>query len=404
MLEHQILSAFLDKNCYESNRKYLTTISDGMKPWFATLDWWHENHTSSLTVEQLHNLHLSRHPVANNHQKQLFAKTADLIAQTQVNPEVVGVIIENKYRSERLGEFADKLIQLSEGRSKIELAQVLRDLEEFNVGVKQTHEFPPLLITADEMLEASLKQGRWKFHLPVWQDMIGGIGPGVFGLLAARPNAGKSLSAISSCFHPLGWAAQGAKIVYKGNEEAIHRTKHRAICCYSGMNYKDTKTDPEKFRKAVGEFEERFKDNVIFYHKTGLLYTKVENLLEEHKPDILIIDQLDKLHVPGDTVAHEKMRVLYTTMRENSVNYGTAIIGVSQASDAASGKKYFGFDALEHSKTGKAAELDLCICIGAENLQDDNNVRYFYIAKNKLTGREETGSYMINKEQSRMEA
>jgi hypothetical protein len=96
------------------------------------------------------------------------------------------------------------------------------------------------------------------------------------------------------------------------------------------------------------------------------------------------------------------MRVLYTTMRENTVNYDCAIIGVCQASDSASGKKYFGFDCLEHSKTGKAAELDLCICIGAEDLLKDNNMRYFYIAKNKLTGREETGSYMIDKERSQM--
>ena len=78
-------------------------------------------------------------------------------------------------------------------------------------------------------------------------------------------------------------------------------------------------------------------------------------------------------------------------------------MGVSQASDEASGKKFFGFESLEGSKTGKGAELDLCICIGAENLQQDSGNRYFFVPKNKLTGWEGTGAYMINREMSRME-
>ncbi len=169
------------------------------------------------------------------------------------------------------------------------------------------------------------------------------------------------------------------------------------------MGYKHSKMNPSEFKEKVEAFDTEFKDKAIFLHKTGMQYNEIDKLLEEHKPDILVVDQLDKLHVKGDAPAHEKMRIIYTSIREYSVKHGCAVIGVCQASEAAAGKKFFSFDALEHSKTGKAAELDLCICIGKEDLQEDNNIRYFYLAKNKLTGDESSGSFMINKELSRME-
>lgn len=405
MLEHKIVKALLDYEAYKNYRNKVTNISDGMEPWFNTLDNWHENHESSISAEELFSLHESRHPSATKAAKDNMLVTYKLIAEDQANPEVVTTLIETKFKQEKFAAWAEALVKLSEGSNKYVLADLEREIKEFSEGVISEAQFAPFLITAEEMLDASEAQGKWKFNLAIWQEMIGGIGPGVFGLLAARPNAGKSLGAISSSFGPGGWAEQGAKIFYLGNEEHIRRTKHRAVCCWSGINHFDsTRSKRSEFIEKANEFALKFEatGQVIFYHKTGLEYTRIEDLIKEHRPDILVIDQLDKLHVPGDQDGHVRLRKLYTIMREYSVNYEIAIIGVSQASDEASGKKFFGFESLEGSKTGKGAELDLCICIGAENIQQDNFVRYFYIAKNKLSGNETTGSYMINKEQSRM--
>lgn len=403
MLEQKIIKALLDHTAYVNYRKKVTSISDGMKPWFDTLDQWHEGHSSSLSPEELYNLHISRHPSVTKAAKELIATTYKLIEEDDANPEVITTLIDTKYKQEKFASWGELLIKLSEGSDKILLADLEQEIKEFSEGVVSEHEFVPFAISAEQMLDASTAQGKWTFNLKVWQEKIGGVGPGVFGLFAARPNAGKTLAALSSCFGPDGWADQGAKIFWLGNEEAIHRTKHRAVCCWKGINYYDsTRSKRAEFITAVEEFDAKFNGSVIFYHKTGLDYTKIEDIIKEHSPDIVLIDQLDKLHVPGDQDGHVRLRKLYTTIREYAVNNMVAILGVSQASDEASGKKFFGFEALEGSKTGKGAELDLCICIGAENLQQDSGVRYFYIAKNKLTGVEETGSYMINKEQSRM--
>ena len=403
MLEQKILKALLDKEVYTNYRKKVTNISDGMKPWFNTLDQWFDSHDSSLTVEDLHNLHVSHNPAITNSARQLIDTTAKLIAETDVNSEVITTLITEKYNQEKYTNFAEKFIKLSEGNTKIHLQDIEREFKEFTEGIVKEQEFGADIITPEMMLDAADAQGKWTFNLPIWQEKIGGIGPGVFGLFAARPNAGKTLAGIHSCFGPKGWAEQGAKIFWHGNEEAIHRTKHRAICCWSGIDFFDSKRNKrQEFINAAVEFDTKFKDRVIFYHQTGLDYLKYEDIIKEHTPDIIIVDQLDKLYVPGDQDGHIRLRKLYTTMRENTANYPVAIMGVSQASDEASGKKFFGFESLEGSKTGKGAELDLCICIGAENLQQDSGARYFFVAKNKLTGWEGTGSYMIDKEKSRI--
>ena len=402
-IEHQILKALLNKEVYDKHRDTVK-LSDGLKPWLHTLDVWYEKHSTSITLEDLWLLHHARNPVATNSQRALIDTAYQLLKDTDVNPEVVDELLLTKKQQEQYMQWAERLVKLGETRGTPEdFLAIKEEMDKFDALAKTGSEFPPLDITADEMLEASLKQGKWKFNLPVLQEKTNGIGPGVFVLAAGRPNACKSLFCISSTFAPEGFIEQGAKVVYLGNEEAIHRTKHRAICSWSGMEYKFSKQNPSLFKEKAEEFDTKFKETALFIHRVGLPYYDIEKLLKEHQPDILILDQIDKLHVKGDAPMHEKTRVVYTTMREYSVAYNAAIIGVCQASEAAAGKKIFGFDALEHSKTGKAAELDLCVCIGKEDLTEDNNVRYFYLAKNKLTGDESSGSFTINKEMSRLE-
>ena len=718
MLEQQIFKTLLVKDIYDKYRD-VAHLSDGLRPWLATVDAWFENHDASISLEDVYQLHIARHPVATSGQRSLMETTFNLLKDTEVNPEVIEELLLVKKQQEQYMHWAERLVKLGETRGSPEdFLTIKEEMEKFDAFVITGQEFPPLNITADEMLEACVKQGKWKFNLPIIQEKTGGIGPGVFALTGARPNCfsadtqiltdagwkyfyniedddlvyqveedgkgtfvkptakvsfdtsesllsiqdsrgrcdmlvtkdhdvvirrkntrqfekvsalsfkpsgntshvmaapiaaegrgltpferfliayqadgsgprkgctgarghvsvafnfskerkkvrlrnilndtgliwkeftgwknrenystfyvqlpetpsktfawvdlcsigtiwarefieelsywdatrrkegrikydtkeqlnadvvqavsvlagyrsiikkknpykphhsfnysmhilphldnietrnftktetqykgvvycvtvpsgkilvrreglpfvsgncGKSLFCISSAFGPGGWLEQGAKVVYLGNEEAIHRTKHRAICAYSGMENKQTKLSPEDFKLNVLKFDENFKEKAIFIHRAGLPYYDVEKLIKEHTPDILIIDQIDKLQVKGDAPMHEKTRVVYTTMREYSVSHNLAIIGVCQASEAAHGKKFFGFDALEHSKTGKAAELDLCICIGKEALEEDNNVRYFYLAKNKLTGDVSTGSFTIDKERSRLE-
>ena len=75
----------------------------------------------------------------------------------------------------------------------------------------------------------------------------------------------------------------------------------------------------------------------------------MDEFVQKEKPDILVIDQLDKVGVTGTFArTDEKLRAIYTGTREIAKRRSCAIIGISQASADASGKLDITFDTLFH--------------------------------------------------------
>ena len=78
---------------------------------------------------------------------------------------------------------------------------------------------------------------------------------------------------------------------------------------------------------------------------------------------------------------------MYTGARELAKRHDCCIIAISQASADAQGRSELTFDMMENSKTGKAAEADLIIGIGQQNVVDSQAVlRTLCVSKNKITG------------------
>ena len=101
-----------------------------------------------------------------------------------------------------------------------------------------------------------------------------------------------------------------------------------------------------------------------------------------------MIDQLDKINVSGTySRTDEKLRQIYTSVREIAKRRNCAVIAISQASADAHNRNSISFDQMENSKTGKAAEADLIIGIGRNANSDlENKIRTLCISKNKING------------------
>ena len=109
---------------------------------------------------------------------------------------------------------------------------------------------------------------------------------------------------------------------------------------------------------------------------------------EKYKPDIIVIDQLDKIGIGGTfSRGDEKLRAIYSGAREISKRRQCCVIAISQASADAHNRSSISFDMMENSKTGKAAEADLIIGIGRNiNIDPTDRTRHLCISKNKITG------------------
>ncbi len=168
------------------------------------------------------------------------------------------------------------------------------------------------------------------------------------------------------------------------NEEPAVRTQMRVINAHTGMT-RDEIIDNMDLAK---EKWKEIKDNVKLLDTVDWTIDDVDAFCKHHKPDILIIDQLDKVNMSGNfTRTDEKLRAVYTGAREIAKRHECCVIAISQASADAHGKTRISFDMMENSKTGKAAEADLIIGIGKHGTLDSlDTTRVMCISKNKISG------------------
>ena len=191
---------------------------------------------------------------------------------------------------------------------------------------------------------------------------------------------------ISLCAGPGGFCQQGAKVLYLGNEEKTTRTKLRAIQACSGMTREQIADNPDL---AMSKYLS-IKDRLIMKDVQEWDIDTISAYCEKIKPDVLIIDQSDKVSIAGNyNASHERIRELYRSLRELAKRHDCALLGVSQASAEADGKTRIDFSMLEGSKTGKAAEADLILGIAKYSTSEDDNpdhTRFINVSKNKLSG------------------
>jgi replicative DNA helicase len=236
----------------------------------------------------------------------------------------------------------------------------------------------------DEVLDLLGMTTKWKFNIPMLKNNVGGIGGGNLMISFARPETGKTAFWISLCAGPEGFAEQGAKIHAFINEEPAIRTQMRAISCYTGMTREEIIQEKNVAQRVWSEI----KDNISMFDTVDWSMDDIDSHCEKHRPDIIVIDQLDKINVTGTFArTDEKLRQIYTSAREIAKRRDCAVIAMSQASAEAHNRNSISFDQMENSKTGKAAEADLIIGIGRNSIVDlENKIRTLCISKNKING------------------
>lgn len=248
----------------------------------------------------------------------------------------------------------------------------------------------------EELLKDAQDNTKWKFNIPSLRVQVEGLGPGSFTIVAARPEVGKTAFWSSLCASPGGFAEQGAKVLGLCNEEKANKIRLRLWSACTGFS-KEALVGNREAAKATYE---KIRGSIILYDIVGLQIEAIDELIKKHSPDIMVIDQLDKIRVNGEFNRNdEKLREVYTLSREIAKRHDIAVIGISQLSADAQGKYIVDYSMLEGSKTGKAAEADLIICIGTN--EQMGNGRHLNLPKNKISGNHTAVDVLIQPELSR---
>jgi replicative DNA helicase len=403
MIEKQMIKLMLNKNFYSQYKGSIspTVFSGDISSLYDTIQKAHEKYEDNIKIGELYSLHTTVfNPALTRAAKEKFSELIEDIKEVQEPSKEIAKDIMRVLSDRDLAQrIAVESTEIFNGKDA-NFNDIITMIEKHKHGLDE-EKTPAVTNNVNEVLESLSVTTKWKFNIPVIKENIGGIGAGNLMIAFARPETGKTAFWVSLCAGPNGFAEQGAKIHAFINEEPAVRTQMRAISCYTGMTREEVIQDTDTAQSYWSDI----KDNISMFDTVDWSMEDIDTHCEKHKPDIIIIDQLDKINVKGTYArTDEKLRQIYTATREIAKRRDCAVIAISQASADAHNRNSISFDQMENSKTGKAAEADLIIGIGRNaNTDYENKIRTLCISKNKINGYHGEPVCTIRREISRYE-
>lgn len=387
-VEKSLLKSLFNNKFYNEVKPYCVDrlFPENVQMVWGSLKYAHEHYKTDVNATELQAIFLATNPTATTAQKQVFNILLGEVQEAEtISLDVAKTAVQAMWKRETARAIAEKAIDIGNGGqtsfADIE-GLILRAVE----NTLPQESYKEVSDDIDKLLEEASDGHRWLFNIPGLREKVTGIGHGEFGVVFARPECGKSAFHVSLSAAPNGFIAQGASVHCIVNEEPAYRTMLRAVSAYTGKTRDEIIAEPNEAKGLFAPVKGRLKyiDSVDF---------SVEGLdayVRKKKPDILIIDQLDKIHVDGSFArTDERLKAIYVYAREIAKRNGISVIGISQASADAEGKTILSMDQLENSRTGKAAEADIIIGIGKSPMSNDGEdspARTINILKNKITG------------------
>ena len=387
-MDQALLKTLLSSEFYQSNKtKMRQSLFTGHNAEvFKTIAQAQDKYEQDISTNDIMAIWTTNHPVATKAEREDFTDVLTEVRQQEaLNPEIARDVIGDLWRKETGRDITNLGIQLAEGHMDA-MAKLKSLIERTSEDYLPDDYGEPTTDDLYELLAQASDEARWKFNINQLSRNVYGVGPSEFMVIFARPETGKSALAVSLCAAPDGFCQQGAKVLYIGNEEATRRTKLRAIQSFTGMNTADIRENPD----LASSRYLAIRDRLIMKDAQEWDMEMLDGYVSRIKPDILVVDQLDKINIAGQFGGtHEKLREIYRQARELSKRHSLGLIAVSQASAEAEGRVRLDFSMMENSRTGKASEADLICGIGKSSGEDDDGpdpTRFLQISKNKLSG------------------
>lgn len=385
MIEKQLLKLLLNYAFFKEHESRLlrTMFPEGLDRLYETIVESHTKYKTDLSEDEIFMLYKENNPTITTAAKtNIEFLINDIKTVALPNKEIISDILLGLYRKEMGRQIGVSAIELIEGDAAQipELKQLISKLE---TNIPLQSEVVEVTADIEELIELVQHTTKYSFNLVDLQSVVGGIGPGIFTIIGARPEVGKSAMWISLVAAPGGFLHQGAKVAVFVNEEPAIRTKIRLVSALTGKTFSEIQATVESTKAQC----ELIRTNLKIYDAVTLTIPQIEGYVEETTPDIVVIDQLDKVGIDGTyNSTHERLREIYIRTRELGKRFNVAPIAISQLSAEAEGKLNVTLDQFENSRTGKAAEGDLIIGIGKRNNAEDELLRQINVLKNKVTG------------------
>jgi len=383
-MEKELIKLLLNKKFYTKNKSKLSKefFTNGTGDLYETIQSAHEDSDKDLSISEVSSLHVDVYnPATTRAKRENFNALVDEIKELELPSEnIANNIIRALYKRRIANKIAVLATEIYNGKDS-DFSEIKKELEvSFDDINKDEYEYVTSDVTS--LIDKLKDNTKWKFNLATLKEHVNGVGEGNLAIIFARPESGKTAFWVNLVAGIDGFASQGAKVCALINEEPAIRTQMRLINAHTGMTFDQIRDNTQITKEKWAEV----KQNIKILDTVDWSLDDVDEFVQKEKPDVLVIDQLDKVNVKGNFArTDEKLRAVYTGAREIAKRNNCCVIAISQASADGHGKMELSFDMMEGSKTGKAAEADVIIGVGVNGMTEEN-VRGLYISKNKITG------------------
>lgn len=389
-MELGLIRSLMDKEFYDEHRGDKCPdklFSKDVQKVKRHVDQMMEQYRRTLKPEEVEASFLSSNPTLTTAQKQSFVALFHQIhRQASLGDDVASDVLAKLFQQSVGAEIAELGFDYVNGDQAT--LEPLRELL-----TRYNDDFTPNLnlewedIDIQSLIDAHKDESKWSFNLPSLARQVPGVNAGHLIMIGARPNTGKTSFHASMIAGPGGFAEQGAKCIVLLNEEKAKRVAERYLTASTGMVIDEIERDQQKAWQSYAPV----KKNIWLYDSSNKNMAWVESVAKTYRPDILVLDMGDKFaSMGGHSRQDEVLKANAIYARQIAKEYDCAVFYMSQLSAEAEGRTTLNQSMMEGSKTGKAAEADLMVLIGAasqvEGQTEQDLQRHLNIAKNKLTG------------------
>jgi len=390
LVEEQIIKLFCeDKYIFTKyykyvNINYIKVNYSNLYKLFITIDNYYNkyNNNNNINKQELELVYNSNYLLKDSERKELTELINRILDNEVSNKETVIGLLEKHRRRCLAGEVARTALDVEDGKASIEsLLALFNDFEHQEV---EATEAKAIQFDLRKLHETQVATPGLRWRLNFLNKSLGSLRQGDFGFIFARPETGKTTFLASEISKMI--QQTDGEVLWFNNEEQGNKV---AIRCYQAVLGVTT----EKLFSNLDMYQKQFEDLVqnrikIYDFEDSSRASRVEAILKESNPALIIFDQIDKIKgFKGDRNDLE-LKAIYQWAREIAKTYAP-VIGVSQAGGEAEGKLWLTMDMVDGSKTAKQGEADWILGIGKEQ-DNTSRTRYLNITKNKLLGDSDT--------------
>ena len=386
MIEKQVIALCLRKEFWDKAKNILSKemFPKEYSTIFDTINSSQQKYEVDLTVDELLALHRDRYPaMPESTRNNIEEEIENLKGVAPTNMSMAFDLLFNLWRRDKAREIGDKALAIWTGQSD-DFGVLQRIIDTALKEDPEQHEtFTIIKDTLKDLIANETKTCDFKFPLRPLYSQVMGLNKGDLGIIFARPEVGKTSFC---CYLASEYVKAGHKVFYWANEERATRLKIRIFCSMLGMSKDELYDNVENCSNKLQDME--VEDKLTVIDSVGTDISEIQSYCDLNKPDIIFVDQLDKIKVRGNfNRGDERLKELYSSAREIAKRNECLVWAVSQAGADAEGKQIINYDMLDGSKTGKAGEGDIIIGIGRNNGDYDlDPTRFLTISKNKVNG------------------